>query len=296
MSIFFSFLALAACLSLAACNESEREQYENERDKRLERIASLIEENLGHEVTIDLLKANLDSLDKVGERLQKNNRALYQEVKEKEREVKEKEREVRVLDQKVKKKEQEVQELKAEKRANEEKIAKMSAELAEISVDRDRLTGHTKNLQEKLVFAQQALRELREVQNSVRLMVGTEKLLEGEGFLKIKTSVRGGHRPGSSGRRHQSYQSYQLVKPLSDDPSVKLVLIDQELPLNIQTIPKALVGRSGKLKLKALVGHSGKLKEGRDYKVNEGGGTTIITFTNRDLVGADVMAVVEVKN
>ena len=298
MSIFFSFFALAACLSLAACSENAGEQYDNERHKRLEKIASLIEENQGYKGKINLLKANLDSLDKFGEHLQKNNETLYQEVKEKEQEVKEKEQEVQALYQEVKEKEQEVQELKTEKRANEKKITKMGAELAEVSADRDRLTGLTEDLQEKLVYAQQTLEEVSQVENSVRLMVGTEKLLEREGFLKIKTRGRGGHRPGSSGRKRKL--SYQLVgKPKSDDSRVKLVPIGEELALTLQEIPEAkeLVDRFGKLKLKALVDRSGKLEEGRHYEVRTIRDTTIIKFTNRDFLGgAHVLAVVEVKN
>ena len=72
--------------------------------------------------------------------------------------------------------------------------------------------------------------------------------------------------------------------------------LNQQLHLTIDSVPGALVGRSGKLDLKALVDSHGKLKEGRDYKVKKSKGTTIITFVNRVLEGTDVLAVVEVED
>lgn len=75
--------------------------------------------------------------------------------------------------------------------------------------------------------------------------------------------------------------------------------LNQQLDLTPNSVPEALVDRSGKLKLKILVDRHGKLKEGRDYIVDRSKGTTIITFItfiNRVLEGTDILAVVEVKS
>ena len=273
MSIFFSFLALAACLSLAACGEDEEKQRRllNEIIRRSTMNDSLKKKLIDYKGDNALLEAELDSLGKFGELLQKNNRDLYQEVKKNRQEVKNYRHNIT--------------QLQAEKQANEREIDRLGVEFAEISADRDRLTGLTQDLQKKLVYAQQVIQEVRQVQNSVRLMVGTEKLLKENGFLE-------------TGRGLSLRKRYKLVgKPQRDDPRIKLVPINQQLRLTLRAIPKALVDRSGRLKLKALVDRSGKLKEYRDYEVSESGETTIITFTNGDfLSGADVLAVVEVKN
>lgn len=283
MSIFFSFLALAACLSLAACSANEEEQ-RRLLDEIIERSAMIDSEKkkiISYKGDMALLKTHLDSVSKDAELYQKKSQELYLKNRDLSQEIEQRDREAKDY-------RHQIIQLRADKQANEEKIAELDVEFAEISADRDRLTGLTENLQEKLVYAQQILEEVRRIQNSVRLMVGTEKLLKRNGFLK-------------TGRGLSFRKWYKLVgKPKSDDPRVKLVPINQQLSLNIQTIPEALVGRSGKLgklKLKALVDRSGKLKEGRDYKVSKSRGTTIITFTNRDFLGgADVLAVVEVKN
>ena len=282
MSIFFSFIALAACLNLTACRADEEQQRKllNEIISRSAMIDSEKKKIIEYGGNIDSLKAHLDSVSKDAELYQKTSQALYLENRDLDHTIKRK-------DQEAKNYRREITQLRADKKTNEEKIVALDVELHEISADRERLTGLTKNLQEKLVYAQQILKEVREemhaVQNSVRLMVGTEKLLKEEGFLKTGPWFR---------------KWYKLVgKPQSDDSRVKLVPINKQLRLTLQAIPEALVDHSGKLKLKALVDRSGKLKEGRDYKVSESRGTTIITFTNKDFLGgADVLAVVEVKN
>ena len=298
MSIFFAFLALVACLSLAASCEDKNER--DKRDKEVKAIASLIQENLGYESKINLLETDLDSLGRVKELLQKKNQALFQEnqvlsqeIKKNNQEIKNYRHEIAQLQTENQASAEEITELRADKQASVKKIAKLGAEFAEISADRDRLRGLNENLQEKLVYAQQIFEEVREAENSVRLMVGTEKLLEGNGFLKTsESSIQ--RKPGSIRRKQKQYKL--VGKPKSDDPHVKLVPINQQLRLTLQAIPKALVDRSGKLKLKALVDRSGKLEKGRDYKVSESRGTMIITFTNRVLAGTDVLAVVEIKN
>ena len=280
MSIFFSFLALAACLSLAACCADEEEQRKllNEIISRSAMIDSEKRKIIEYEGNIAHLRAHLDSVSKDAELYQDKSQDLYRKNRDLDQQIKRK-------DQEAKNYRREITQLRADKKTNEDKIVALDVELYEVSADRGRLKDLTEDLQEKIVYAQEVLDEVQKVQNSVRLMVGTEKLLKRNGFLK-------------TGRGFSLRKWYKLVgKPKSDDSRVKLVPINQQLRLTLQTVPKALVDRSGKLKLKALVDRSGKLKKGRDYKISESRGTTIITFTNRDFLGGtDVLAVVEVKN
>jgi len=117
----------------------------------------------------------------------------------------------------------------------------------------------------------------------VCLLIGTEDLLKSNGFLATS--------------RSRLLKQYKLVKKIAgDDSRVKIVSINQQLDLTLGSFPRALVDRSGPLKLKELVDRHGKLKEGRDYTVDKNSNTTIITFVNRVLEGTDVLAVVEFKD
>ena len=286
MSIFFYFLALAACLSLAACSADEEEQ-RRLLDEIIERSAMIDSEKrkiISYEGDITRLRAHLDSVSKDAELYQRKSQELFKRNRGLSQEIDQRDREAKDYRHKI-------TQLRADKQAKEEKIAELDVEIDVISADRDRLKGLTENLQKKIIYAQKILDEVRKVQNSVRLIVGTEKRLKEEGFLK-------------TGRGVSFRKWYKLIgKPESDDTRVKLVPINQQLHLTLQAIPKALVDRSGRLELAALVDRSGKLKKGRDYKVSKSRGTrgstgtTIITFTNKDFLGgADVLAVVKVKN
>lgn len=163
-------------------------------------------------------------------------------------------------------------------------IRRLAVEIDSISVDRDRLIGVNQDLKNKLNEIKETLDAVHRIQNSVRLLVGTEARLKSNRFLE-------------TGRNARLRKQYKLVKKLEgDDSRVKIVPLNQQLDLTLNSVPEALVDRSGNIKLKVLVDRHGKLKEGRDYIVDKSKGATIITFINRVLEGTDVLAVVEVKN
>ena len=118
---------------------------------------------------------------------------------------------------------------------------------------------------------------MKQAQNSVRLLIGTEetlkqkKLLETSGFLWLK--------------------SYRLVKDLSADTSL-VVIVPIDSSFALESAPQELVGGSGSLVLEALVFHRGKLKE-HEYEIAKKD-STFITFKSF-LGGRDILAVVEVK-
>ena len=215
----------------------------------------------------------VDSLSKFEEVLQKDSQELNQEDR-----------------RKVPQQQAEVTQPQAEKQAKEWETARLYG-----TTDQDRLTNLTQDEPKIIILKpeqqrvsanpQQDREEVRQVQDSVRLMVGTEELLKENGFLKTGYNKR----PLSAKRIRKKW--YSLVGKLKrDDPLVKLVPIKEEFSLTIQPIP------NDKLKLKVLVGSSGELEKDRDYKISKSRGATSIIFTNRDFLGEDVLAVVEVEN
>ena len=278
MSIFFTILALAACLSLTACSD------EDEKVRLLEGIVkrsalndSLKKEIIQSEIDKAELEAISDSLSKFGDLLLAKNNQLHKEVETIRQEADKSRRDNEHL-------QEEISQLQVDKRIREREVRRLAVEIDSISVDRDRLIGANQDLTSRLDEIKEVLAEVRRIQKSVRLLVGTESLLKGNRFLKTS-------------RGWTLRKQYKLVKKLeSGDSRVKIVPINQGLPLTLYSIPKALVGRSGRLTLQALIDRHGKLKKGRDYTVRKNGNTTIITFINRVLEGTDVLAVVEVED
>ena len=285
MSIRFTILALASCLMLTACSD------EDEKARLLEGIVtrsalndSLKKEIIQAEIDKDALEAISDSLSKFGDLLLEKNNQLHEELEQTKQEADKSRRDNERLQAEIGQLQEEIDLLQEDKRTNEQEIHRLAVAIDSISVDQDRLKGVNQDLENKLNEIREALNAVHRVQKSVRLLVGTESRLKGNRFLKTSR--------GATLRKQ-----YKLVEKIeSDDPRVKIVSINQQLPLTLDSIPTALVGRSGKLKLKALADRHGKLKEGRDYTVHKSKGTTVITFINRVLEGTDVLAVVEVED
>ena len=285
MSILCTILALASCLILTACSD------EDEKARLLEGIVtrsalndSLKKEIIQSEIDKDALEAISDSLSKFGDLLLEKNNQLHKELEKTKQEADKSRRDNERLQEEIGQLQEEIDLLQEDKRTNEQEIHRLAVAIDSISVDQDRLIGVNQDLQNKLSEIREALNAVHRVQKSVRLLVGTESRLKSNHFLKTSR--------GATLRKQ-----YKLVEKIEgDDPRVKIVPINQQLPLTLDSIPTALVGRPGKLKLKALADRHGKLKEGRDYTVRKSKGTTVITFINRVLEGTDVLAVVEVEN
>ena len=245
---------------------------------------SLKKEIIQSEIDKDALEAISDSLSKFGDLLLEKNNQLHKELEQTKQEADKSRRDNERLQEEIGQLQEEIDLLQEDKRTNEQEIHRLAVAIDSISVDQDRLIGVNQDLQNKLTEIREALNAVHRVQKSVRLLVGTESRLKSNHFLKTSR--------GATLRKQ-----YKLVEKIEgDDPRVKIVPINQQLPLTLDSIPTALVGRPGKLKLKALADRHGKLKEGRDYTVRKSKGTTVITFINRVLEGTDVLAVVEVEN
>ena len=285
MPIFFFIFAIMACLCLAACSD------EDEKARLLEGIVkraalndSLKKEIIQSEIDKAALEAMSDSLSKFGDLLLVKNNQLLKEVEQTKQEADKYRQDSERLQEEVGQLQEEIDQLQEDKRTNEQEIRRLAVEIDSISVDRDRLIGVNQDLKNKLNYIKETLDEVHRVQNSVRLLIGTESLLKSNRFLE-------------TGRNASLRKQYKLVKKLEgDDSRVKIVSLNEQLDLTLNSVPGALVDRSGKLKLKVLVDRHGKLKEGRDYIVDKNMETTIITFINRVLEGTDVLAVVEFKD
>ena len=285
MRYIFFLLSIAGCISLAACSdEDEKARLLEGIKKRSALNNSLKEEIIQSESDIAALEAMNDSLSKSGELLLVKNNQLRKEVENAEQEASKYRRHNEHLQEKVSQLQKETDQLQKDKRTNEREIRRLAVKIDSISVDRDLLIGVNQDLKNKLNEIRETHNALHRIRKSVRLLVGTESLLKSNRFLKTS-------------RNAMLRKQYKLVKKLEgDDSRVKIVPLNQQLDLTLNSAPEALVGSSGKLKLKALVDRSGKLKEDRDYIVDKSRGTTIITFINPVLEGTDVLAVVEVED
>ncbi len=284
MSMLFSILTLASCLILTACSD------EDEKARLLEGIVtrsalndSLKKKIIQSEFDKAALEAMSDSLSKFGDILLENNNQLSKELEETKQEADKYRRNNERLQAEIGQLQVEIDRIQEDNRTSEREIRRLAVEIDSISMDRDRLIGVNQDLKDRLNEIKEALDEVRRIQKSVRLLVGTESLLKSNGFLETS--------------RSRLLKQYKLVKKIEGgDSRVKIVPLNQQLDLTLDSFSGALVDRSGQLKLKELVDRHGKLKEGRDYKVDKSKGTTTITFINRVLEGTDVLAVVEFKD
>ena len=284
MPIFFSIFAIMACLCLTACSD------EDEKARLLEGIVkrsalndSLKKEIIQSEMDKAALEAMTDTLSKFGDLLSEKNNQLRNELEQTKQEADKYRRDSERLQKEIGQLQEEIDQLQEDKRTNEQEISRLAVAIDSVSVDRDRLIGVNQDLTNKLNEIKEALNAVYRIQKSVRLLVGTEGLLKSNGFLETSR--------GATLRKQ-----YKLVEKLeSDDSRVKIVPLNQQLNLTLNSVPEALVDHSGRLTLQALIDRHGKLKEGRDYIVDNSE-TIIITFINRVLEGTDVLAVVEVED
>ncbi|MCE2435215.1 MAG: hypothetical protein J4F29_20190 [Candidatus Latescibacteria bacterium] len=208
-----------------------------------------------------------DSLNKSGEVFRKKILQLDREAKKYRSEAEARRRannklqvEINKLQSEIKQKQTEIIQLERKTYADGREINKLRGELNDLFAK----LGRQENIIEE---EKKRVQEARQNQNSVRLLVGTERYLKLYGFLK-------------TGRTALLRKSYKLIKkPASDNSQVKIVPIGESVNI-----------RSG---LKALVGYNGKLKNGDDYRMKKHGWSTTITFTNRVLGGTSVLAIVE---
>ncbi len=269
MSRFLLTFVLTTCLSLAACGQNEQTNL-----KLIEEIVlkSTINDSLKRDLSraegkTDLLQAMIDSLNKSQnvflDKLQKLNREAekYRSEAEARRRANNKLRvEINKLQAEIKQKQTEIHQLERKTYADSREINKLRGELNDLSAKLD----HQQNIIEE---EKKRVQEARQNQNSVRLLVGTERYLKSYGFLK-------------TGRTAFLRKSYKMIKkPASDNSRIKIVPIGESVNL--------------KSNLKALVGYNGKLKNGDDYRINKQGWDTTFTFTNRVLGGTSVLAIVE---
>ena len=285
MLLFSPIFAAMACLSLAACSD------EDEKALLLEGIVkraalndSLKKEIIQAKIDKAALEARSDSLTKSGTLLSLKNNQLRQEVEQTKQEADKHRRDKKRLQEEVGQLKEEIDQLQENEHTNEREISRLTVAIDSISVDRDRLIGANQDLKNKLNELRETLNTVHKIQNSVRLLVGTESFLKNNHFLE-------------TGRSESLRKQYRLVKKLDvDDSRVEIVPLNQQVDLTLSSVPEDLAERSGKLKLKALVDRHGKLKEGRDYTVDGSRDTTIVTFINRVLEGTDALAVVEVED
>ena len=283
MSMLFSILTLASCLILTACSD------EDEKARLLEGIVtrsalndSLQKKIIQSEFDKAALEAMSDSLSKFGDILLENNNQLSKELEKTKQEADKYRRNNERLQAEIGQLQAEIDRIQEDNRTSEQEIRRLAVEIDSISMDRDRLIGVNQDLKDRLNEIKEALDEVRRIQKSVRLLVGTESLLKSNGFLETS--------------RSRLLKQYKLVKKIEGgDSRVKIVPLNQQLDLTLDSFPSALVDRSGRLELKELVDRHGKLKEDRDYIVDNSE-TIIITFINRVLEGTDVLAVVEVED
>ena len=259
---FLLTFVLATCLCLVACGQNEQTQR-----KLFEEIVrrSTINDSLKKDLIraggkINRLQAVNDSLNKSGEVFRKKIQQLDREAKKYRSEAEARRRANDKLQAEIKQIQAEINQLEKEKYADSREINKLRGELNDLFAKLDR----QKNIIEE---EKKRVQEARQNQNSVRLLVGTERYLKAYGFLK-------------TGRTAFLRKSYKLIKkPASDNSQVEIVPIGESVTLNSN--------------LKALVGSHGKLKNGDDYRIKKHGWRTTITFTNRVLGGTSVLAIVE---
>ena len=269
MSRFLLTFVLATCLSLAACGQNEQTQQKLFEEIRRRSVIndSLIDDLIRAGGKVNRLQAVNDSLQKSGEVFRKKIQQLDEEAKKYHSEAEARRRannklqvEINKLQAEIKQKQTEINQLERKAYADSREINKLRGELNDLFAKLD----HQQNIIEK---EKKRVQEARQNQNSVRLLVGTERYLKAYGFLK-------------AGRTAFLRKSYKLIKkPASDNSRVKIVPIGESVTLNSN--------------LKALVGYNGKLKNGDDYRIKKHSRSTTITFTNRVLGGTSVLAVVE---
>lgn len=259
--------------SLTACGDSKTTQQLNELQENLVQANSMLDSlnytiDTSNQLITDL-RTRADSLERVDEQLLVSVQQLNREVKE-----------WRQLATEQKKKNEqltsEIERMKREKQVDQQTIARLGAQTDSLNVALlgarsgiQRQNDHIRRLEGQMAQTKEEVEGLRKAQVSVRLVVGTEKQLEEQGYLESSRPLT-----------HAGRKAYKLVKKIDEtDASARLVSIGQSLTLNRK--PKLLIDRFG------------RLNEGKDYRQAKEGGQVQITFTNELMGGADVLVMVE---
>ena len=268
---FLSAGALALALGLSACGESEEAKLLANLQEEMQ-LANATIDSLNYTVEssnllIDDLRARADSLQRVDDKLVKTIQSLNKEVHKWQQLASE---------QRAKNDEMrgEIERMKREKQVDQQTIGRLRGEadslrsaLLESHTSIRRQSDQIRQLETELSQAQEDVAELRAAQVSVHVLSGSEKFLEENGYLE-------------TGRSLVFRKNFKLSRKLaSEDPQVNSYGIGD--PLQVQG------------KIKALVDRYGKLKEGKDYKIEKGGGQTTVYFINELLGGSDVLAILD---
>ena len=265
--------AIAACaLLLASCADEEQEQLllqlQGDMSKANATIDSLTYSLDDSNLLLDGMRAQVDSTQRVNDRLLENAQKLNKEL-----------RQWRKLATEYKKNNEkltgEIERLKVEKQADRQAIAQLRAEadslngvLLETHTSIRRQSDHIRRLEMDLAQTRDQAETLAKAQDAVHLYAAGEKYLKDNGYLQTSRPFGGGFR-----------KQYKLIKKIrSDDPGVQLVPIGQ--------------GQVLEGKIDAFVDRYGKLKKGEDYQTAKVDGGSRITFVNDLIGGTGVLAII----
>ncbi|MBN63941.1 MAG: hypothetical protein CME20_21500 [Gemmatimonadetes bacterium] len=266
--------AIAACaLLLASCADEEQEQLllqlQGDLSKANATIDSLTYSLDDSNLLLDGMRAQVDSTQRVNDRLLENAQKLNKEL-----------RQWRKLATEYKKNNEkltgEIERLKVEKQADRQAIAQLRAEadslngvLLETHTSIRRQSDHVRRLEMDLAQTRDQAETLAKAQDAVHLYAAGEKYLKDNGYLQTSRPFGGGFR-----------KQYKLIKKIrSDDPGVQLVPIGQ--------------GQVLEGKIDAFVDRYGKLKKGEDYQTAKVDGGSRITFVNDLIGGTGVLAIIK---
>ena len=266
--------AIAACaLLLASCADEEQEQLllqlQGDLGKANATIDSLTYSLDDSNLLLDGMRAQVDSTQRVNDRLLENAQKLNKEL-----------RQWRKLATEYKKNNEkltgEIERLKVEKQADRQAIAQLRAEadslngvLLETHTSIRRQSDHIRRLEMDLAQTRDQAETLAKAQDAVHLYAAGEKYLKDNGYLQTSRPFGGGFR-----------KQYKLIKKIrSDDPGVQLVPIGQ--------------GQVLEGKIDAFVDRYGKLKKGEDYQTAKVDGGSRITFVNDLIGGTGVLAIIK---
>lgn len=272
-SLSISTQALTVAALLAGCGPSEEELRLAELQQDLT-VANATIDSLNYSVEssnllIDEMRAHVDSLQSVDQKLLESVQRLNREVKQWRELASEHKLKNELLGQ-------EIERLKRDKQADRRTIARLRSEadvanatLLEAHASIRRQEDHVRRMELELGKAREEVASLRQAETSVHLYAASESFLKENGFLSTDRIF---------GRAF--VKSYKMVKRLdTSDPRVRLVPIQEAVRLEGS--------------VEALVDRFGELKVGDAYKSHKAEGGVEITFVDDLLGGADVLAVLK---
>lgn len=266
--------AIAVCsLLFASCADEEQEQLLLQLQGDLSRsnatIDSLTYSLDDSNLLLDGMRAQVDSTQRVNNRLLENAQKLNKELRQWSKLATEYKKSNEKLTG-------EIERLKVEKQADRQAIAQLRAEadslngvLLETHTSIRRQSDNIRRLEMDLAQTRDQAETLAKAQDAVHLYAAGEKYLKDNGYLQTSRPFGGGFR-----------KQYKLIKKIrSDDPGVQLVPIGQ--------------GQVLEGKIDAFVDRYGKLKKGEDYQTAKVDGGSRITFVNDLIGGTSVLAIIK---